>query len=207
MPHFNPGVLVDDDGSFIGRFQKVDFADNLTVTVVDGVAVIDASGGGGGSGSITTGLLSARPAAGPSNTGSGYYADDVDLFYISNGTIWITMVLDHGTALTGLSDDDHPQYVLRSIATTKGDLIVRDASGLVRLPVGTDDLPLVADSSDAKGLAYKALPQASVTSLVTDLAAKMAKAQNLADVASVPSSKTNLKVGYAVRSYSHANFR
>lgn len=196
MPHFNPGILVEDDGSFVGRFQTVDFDTGLSVAIVDGVAVITGTGGGGGSldvknegstvgtppidemnfvgagvhatgsGSVATitipggvvGILASRPAAAAANSGMLYYATDVDLAYISDGSTWTTVVFDHGTGLTGLSDDDHPQYVLRSIATTKGDLIVRDGSALVRLPVGANDLPLVADSSDAEGLVYKVLP-------------------------------------------------
>lgn len=45
--------------------------------------------------------------------------------------------IDHG-ALTGLGDDDHTQYVLRSILTTNGDLFVRAAGAVSRLGVGSD---------------------------------------------------------------------
>lgn len=46
-------------------------------------------------------------------------------------------VTDHG-ALTGLSDDDHTQYVLRSILTTNGDLFTRAAGAISRLGIGSD---------------------------------------------------------------------
>src|SRR5690606_33698901 len=46
-------------------------------------------------------------------------------------------VSDHGE-LEGLSDDDHPQYVLRSILTTDGDLFVRAAGEVTRLAKGSD---------------------------------------------------------------------
>lgn len=46
--------------------------------------------------------------------------------------------LDHGAALTGLGDDDHPQYVLRSILTTDGDIFVRASSAVTRLGVGSE---------------------------------------------------------------------
>jgi hypothetical protein len=63
---------------------------------------------------------------------------------------------DHG-ALGGLSDDDHPQYLLRSVADAKGDLIVGSADDVItRLPVGTDDQVLTADSSEATGLKWAA---------------------------------------------------
>src|SRR3990167_9340840 len=57
--------------------------------------------------------------------------------------------LDHGLALTGLTDDDHTQYVIRSILTTRGDLFTRDASVVVRLAVGsTAGLFLRSDGTD-----------------------------------------------------------
>lgn len=64
-------------------------------------------------------------------------------------------VIDHGSA-GGLSDDDHPQYLLRSVLTTKADLFVRDGSGIARLPVGTNGLVLTADSVETTGLKWAA---------------------------------------------------
>lgn len=46
-------------------------------------------------------------------------------------------VSDHG-ALTGLLDDDHTQYVLRSILTTNGDIFTRIAGAVSRLGVGSE---------------------------------------------------------------------
>jgi len=45
-------------------------------------------------------------------------------------------VTDHGE-LTGLLDDDHTQYILESILTTHGDILIRGASGVERLAAGT----------------------------------------------------------------------
>lgn len=45
--------------------------------------------------------------------------------------------LDHGLALTGLTDDDHTQYVLRSILTTNGDIFIRAAGAIARLAIGS----------------------------------------------------------------------
>lgn len=56
------------------------------------------------------GTLAGRPAAGSGNRGSIYYATDVDLLYRSDGSTWVTWVLDHGN-MTGLGDDDHTQYL------------------------------------------------------------------------------------------------
>ena len=61
---------------------------------------------------------------------------------------------DHGV-LSGLTDDDHTQYPLKSIATTKGDLWVATGAGvLVRVGVGTDDQVLIADAGEASGVKW-----------------------------------------------------
>ncbi len=44
--------------------------------------------------------------------------------------------IQHGS-LAGLSNNDHPQYVLRSILTTIGDIFVRGIGDVERLPAGT----------------------------------------------------------------------
>lgn len=60
---------------------------------------------------------------------------------------------DHGN-LTGLGDDDHPQYLTRNTLTTKGDIFVSSGSGITRLPVGNDGEILAADSSIALGIKW-----------------------------------------------------
>ena len=57
---------------------------------------------------------------------------------------------DHG-ALTGLGDDDHTQYVLRSILTTKGDLLTY-STVVARLGIGSSSQILIPDSTAATGL-------------------------------------------------------
>jgi len=57
--------------------------------------------------------------------------------------------LDHGLALTGLGDDDHTQYVLRNILTTRGDLFRRGASAIERLALGSNGQYLKSDGTDA----------------------------------------------------------
>lgn len=63
--------------------------------------------------------------------------------------------IDHGQ-LAGLGDDDHTQYVLRSILTTKGDIFVRNSTVIQRLAVGNDDEVLTADSGETSGLKWAA---------------------------------------------------
>lgn len=47
-------------------------------------------------------------------------------------------VSDHGE-LDGLLDNDHTQYVLRSILSADGDLFIRSGGGVSRLPIGSAD--------------------------------------------------------------------
>lgn len=75
-------------------------------------------------------------------------------------------VSDHGL-LTGLSDDDHTQYVLRSILTTDGDLFSRSggsitriaavASGQVLASAGVGTLPAWSASPTLTGLTLSGL--------------------------------------------------
>jgi hypothetical protein len=72
--------------------------------------------------------------------------------------------LDHGAALTGLTDDDHPQYLLESLVDAKGDLIVATAADTpARLAVGTNDHVLTADSAQATGVKWAAIPAGAPT--------------------------------------------
>lgn len=69
----------------------------------------------------------------------------------TNGTITWELsssvgVTDHG-ALTGLGDDDHTQYVLRTILTTEGDIFYRDGAGIARLARGTNGQVLKATAT------------------------------------------------------------
>jgi len=57
-------------------------------------------------------------------------------------------VTDHG-ALGGLGDDDHLQYVLRSILTTHGDLYYRDGTGIQRLAPGVSGRVLQTQGAGA----------------------------------------------------------
>lgn len=72
------------------------------------------------------GLLGDRPAADPTNEGYYYTSTDVDggTTHRSNGSTWEPIaagsgsgITDHG-ALSGLADNDHPQYTTDAEATT-----------------------------------------------------------------------------------------
>ena len=59
------------------------------------------------------------------------------------------------------TDADQANAVASTL-TTKGDLLVTTGSLLNRLAVGTNDYPLVADSSATNGVSWKQLPAASI---------------------------------------------
>lgn len=66
---------------------------------------------------IRSGTAAARPAAGAVTAGTLYWATDTEVLSRSDGITWDSLVTDHG-GLTGLGDDDHPQYALDSDLTT-----------------------------------------------------------------------------------------
>ena len=66
---------------------------------------------------------------------TGYRLESADHSHQSTGAQ--AGQIDHGAALTGLSDDDHTQYVLRSILTTNGDLFTRTGGAIARLALGS----------------------------------------------------------------------
>jgi len=61
--------------------------------------------------------------------------------------------LDHGADLDGLSDDDHTQYALRTILTTRGDIVYRNATVWARLAVGGAGTYLYSNGTDPSWVA------------------------------------------------------
>lgn len=91
--------------------------------------------------------------------------NDVRLFIILDGVCYqlglletqdvgdLSTATDHGL-LSGLTDDDHTQYVLRSIFTTKGD-IISYSTAVARLGVGDSNAQLLMpDTSETVGLKW-----------------------------------------------------
>lgn len=76
-------------------------------------------------------------------------------------TSWVPItVSDHG-ALTGLGDDDHPQYLKLALADAKGDLLVATGPDAVgRLTLGTNGRVLAADNTTTEGITWIDLPAA-----------------------------------------------
>jgi hypothetical protein len=67
--------------------------------------------------------------------------------------------------LKGLSADDHPQYLLRSILTTRGDILVEGASAATRLGLGTTGYWLTAGATDPAWTAPAALTKTDDTNV------------------------------------------
>lgn len=67
--------------------------------------------------------------------------------------------IDHNQLLNLAAGDVHTQYLLKALLTTKGDLIVRDASGPQRLAVGASTQVLAVDPAEPTGLKW--VPQVS----------------------------------------------
>lgn len=64
------------------------------------------------------------------------------------------IAVDHG-AMTGLGDDDHPQYIKDTEYTAKGDILGGTASGtFAAVTVGADGTLLTADSGQTEGVAW-----------------------------------------------------
>lgn len=86
---------------------------------------------------------------------TGYRLESADHSHQSTGAQ--AGQLDHGLALTGLTDDDHTQYILKSLAAAKGDLFTATANDTPAiLGVGADGLFLKANSGTATGLEWAA---------------------------------------------------
>lgn len=75
--------------------------------------------------------------------------------------------IDHG-ALTGLGDDDHTQYVLRSILTTNGDILIQSGGVAARLAVGSANQVLGVSGGAPSWQAQSYLDHGSIGGLSGD---------------------------------------
>lgn len=95
----------------------------------------------------------------------------IDFTYNDAGNTISAVVLaagvDHG-GLGGLADDDHTQYVLRSILTTRGDLYYRNATIVTRLGIGANTQILGTDGIDPIWESQSFIDHGSIGGLVDD---------------------------------------
>jgi hypothetical protein len=85
---------------------------------------------------------------------------------VTGAAAGVAGVTDHGE-LTGLTDDDHTQYLKETDVSAKGDLYVATADNTITVvPAGTDGQVLTADSGVAAGVKWAA---SSTSWYTTDL--------------------------------------
>ena len=122
---------------------------------------------------------------------AGYRLESADHTHQSTGAQ--AGQLDHGLALTGLTDDDHTQYLLKSVFTTKGDILQTTAASTpARLAVGlTDGHTLQVDSVSAGGIKWAANPAGTAATTVTS--------ETALDVAAA----VGVATGYAREDHTH----
>lgn len=241
MPHHNPGINIDDSGTPIGRYDRVDFKDGLTVTPGSGKVDVDATAAGGSLTVKDEGVTLDTAVTSMDFVGSSITATNVGHA--------VTVTVSAASSLTVKDEGSNLDTAVTSFdfvgggvkATNSGHAITVEIEGaqkavLASRPAAaagnagmyfwaTDvKLSYISDGSTWTTLSWEI---GAIAALDTDgtLAAnsdakiasqkatktysdtKMAKSANLSDVSSVPTSKTNLKVGYATRSYSQTNFR
>lgn len=98
----------------------------------------------------TSGFSSGRGADGTSPTAHNTNAVIEHVFTATDADEANAHVNDSTT-------DVHPQYIMESVVTAKGDLLVATASGTVdNVPVGSNDSVLVADSTATAGVKWAA---------------------------------------------------
>jgi len=106
-----------------------------------------------------------NPTAGDSLTSPSHAAqhanvnDAVEAVQAELGTLPKGSAASVKARLEGVENGS--RLTLTSLLTTKGDLLARDGSGAVRLPVGTDGQVLVADAAASAGVKWSPSPIAS----------------------------------------------
>lgn len=111
---------------------------------------------------IESALEAGLPAAG--NVGRLTYLTDTDTVSYDDGTNW-------------------KQLLAQSLATTKGDIIARSSSQLTRLPVGTNNQVLTADSAQTLGVKWATVGTAATSSHSSAYTASIGDGLSFNDVA------------------------
>ena len=97
------------------------------------------------------------------NTSAGAGDAGKPMVLDASGKIAASMIapstIDHNQLLNLAAADPHTQYILKNLLATKGDLIVRDASGPQRLAAGAASQVLAVDAAEPTGLKW--VPQVS----------------------------------------------
>lgn len=198
------GQLVKSDGTDdIGPGAKVQVATAATDRVI-GIALEDIAVGFGGAigvvgivlvqttgtvavwdvlyGSGTTGRASATATAGATIIGRSLNSAS------GSDTVWAFVNIlsaassDHGF-LTGLTDDDHTQYLKETDVAAKGDIYAASANDVVGvLSPGADGQVLTVDSTQSLGVKWGATTASTAETVIKDLTNKSGGTVNRGDV-------------------------
>jgi hypothetical protein len=91
------------------------------------------------------------------------YRTDQGVLYVYRWNGWQQLAFIEDQIVNGVTDKAPSQNAVydalasktdKSTLTTKGDLYVRDATGITRLPIGSDDQVLTADSGQTSGVKW-----------------------------------------------------
>jgi len=143
--------------------DAADAHDASAISILDAAADFDATDVEGALAELQSDA-EAHIAAGDPHT--GYRLESADHTHASSGLQAGT--IDHGV-LTGLTDDDHTQYLKETDVAAKGDIYAATADNTVGvLTVGANDTILMADSAEATGLKWSAAAAAAQIADVAD---------------------------------------
>lgn len=127
-----------------------DAHDASAISILDTAADFDATDVEGALAELQSDAETHAAAADPH---TGYRLESADHTHASAGAQ--AGQLDHGLALTGLTDDDHTQYLKETDVAAKGDIYVASANDTVGvLSVGTDGQIIVADAAESLGVKW-----------------------------------------------------
>jgi hypothetical protein len=170
---------------------------------------------------IGNGTITDRPAASAAWANGFWAITDatgggvVGTIYYCDGTTWTTVVPDTFATDVELADGlatklgltakaadselldglDSTAFVAASLLTTKGDLLVRTATGLARKAAGANGTVLSPDSASADGFSYISPPADCVKIAETVLAAAAASVS----FASIPATYRHLRLVASLR--------
>jgi hypothetical protein len=121
-----------------------------------------------------------------------YGSVDARMESLEGGVSYTGHTHDHGT-LTGLADDDHSQYMLKSLGTGKGYLITFSAASTpLAIAPGANGTVLIADSTQAGGLRY------GTVTVPTTAAFETSHTWAIAGAIAVPSGDTDFLIPMAI---------
>ena len=174
----NPGT-----STVAARADHVHAADVLPSAGANGVNTAAIQDGAVTSAKIADGTIATGDIADQAVTATKIANDTITAAQIAANAVGSSELADNAVDTNAIANDAVTTAKIADAAvtsakigalTTKGDLLARDGSGAVRLPVGTDGQVLVADAAASAGVKWGAEPavKATVGNLLTANQAK-----------------------------------